>query len=95
MTKLLEQAIEMLERMPADAQDGIARALLEMDRVLELDDIEPEHRAAVAEGMVQASRGDLAARQRQRHRGGCLSAPSSVKLKLTLLAEADIDEIAA
>ena len=61
MTKLLEQAFEMLERMPADAQDGIARTLLDMDQVFDLDEVEPEHRAAVAEGMAQASRGEFAA----------------------------------
>src|SRR3954447_20816846 len=62
MTKLLEQAFEALERMPADAEDDIARALLALAADDdELSDVEPEHLEAVLEGMAQAERGDFAA----------------------------------
>ena len=61
MTKLLDQAFELLGQMPAKTQDDVARALIGMAEVIELDDIEPEHRAAVLEGMAQAQRGEFAA----------------------------------
>ena len=50
----------MLERMPADAQDGVACAVLNVNHVLEINDCEPEQRPSVAEGLEQASRGELA-----------------------------------
>lgn len=61
MTKLLEQAFEVLGRMPAEAQDAIARALLDMSVEDEPEDVEPEHLAAVLEGMAQAERGEFSA----------------------------------
>lgn len=60
MTKLLEQAFEALSRMPPDAQDDIARALLGIAETIEPEDIEPEHLAAVMEGKAQAERGEFA-----------------------------------
>ena len=60
MTKLLEQAFETLSRLPPDAQDDVARALLGMAAEEgELDDIEPEHLEAVMEGRRQAERGEF------------------------------------
>ena len=59
MTKLLEQAFSVIGRMPPDAQDGIARALLAMGMSEEPDDVEPEHREAVMDGMAQAQRGEF------------------------------------
>lgn len=60
MTKMLDRAIEAVRRLPVGDQDDIARALLGMIEVIELDDIEPEHRAAVLEGLEQARRGEFA-----------------------------------
>ena len=60
MTRLLEQAFEVLGLMPPEAQDDIARPLLGMAGSGAPDDIEPEHLAAVAEGMAQAERGQFA-----------------------------------
>ena len=61
MTKLLEEAFVALGRMPPDAQDDIARALLGMADATEPDEIEAEHLAAVMEGMGQADRGEFPA----------------------------------
>lgn len=61
MTKLLEEAFEALGRMPADAQDDIARALIGMADAGVAEEIEAEHLAAVMEGMAQADRGEFAA----------------------------------
>ena len=55
MTELLRQAFARLERMPVDAQDEIARALLGLSGD-DADEIEPEHRAAVDAGRRQAER---------------------------------------
>jgi len=61
MTKLLEQAIEAVRRLPADAQDDIARAILHLagDEV-EAEPVDPAHLAAVLEGLVQAKRREFA-----------------------------------
>ena len=61
MTKLLEQAFHALGRMPPDTQDDIARALLGLAVDSEPEDVEPEHMAAVMEGMAQAERGEFSA----------------------------------
>lgn len=66
MTKLLQRAFAALERMPPEAQDEIARALLGVaeagDDVDDLEEVEPEHRAAVEEARAQAERGAFADR---------------------------------
>ncbi len=59
MTKLLERAFEALGRMPPDTQDDIARALLGMADEGEPEDIEPEHLAAIIDGVAQAERGEF------------------------------------
>ena len=61
MTKLLERALEAVRRLPADSQDEIARAMLQ----LAAGDGEPEevdaaHLPAVLEGLTQAQRRELA-----------------------------------
>jgi len=61
MTKLLEQALEAVQRLPADSQDEIARAML----ILAQSDVEPEpidpaHLSAVLEGLAQAKRREFA-----------------------------------
>jgi hypothetical protein len=61
MTKLLEEALEAVRRLPADAQDDIARAMLELVG----GDGEPEPIGAadlpgVLEGLAQAKRRQFA-----------------------------------
>ena len=61
MIKHLEQALEAVQRLPADSQDEIARAML----ILAQSDVEPEpidpaHLSAVLEGLAQAKRREFA-----------------------------------
>ena len=61
MTKLLEQAIKAVRRLPADSQDEIARTILHLagsDAEVEL--IDPAHLEAVLEGLAQAKRREFA-----------------------------------
>lgn len=61
MTKLLEQAFEAVRRLPAQSQDEIARAILDLatgDAEPEL--VDPAHLAAVLEGLAQAKRREFA-----------------------------------
>jgi DNA-binding transcriptional regulator YdaS (Cro superfamily) len=61
MTKLLEQAIEAVRRLPADSQDEIARAILHLaGSEVEVEPVDPAHLAAVLEGLAQAKRRELA-----------------------------------
>lgn len=61
MTKLLDQALEAVRRLPSDAQDEIARAMLELAAgEAEPEDIDPEHLSAVLKGLAQARRGEFA-----------------------------------
>ena len=61
MTKLLEQALEAVRRLPSDTQDEIARAMLQLAaRDGEPEEIDAAHLAAVLEGLVQAQRGQFA-----------------------------------
>ena len=59
MTKLLEQALDAVRRMPAEAQDAIAQAMLSMAEIGEAEEVDEEHREAVMEGMEQAERGEF------------------------------------
>jgi hypothetical protein len=57
MTKLLEQAIEALRRLPAGSQDDIARTILHLaGSEVEAEPIDSAHLAAVLEGLAQAKR---------------------------------------
>jgi hypothetical protein len=61
MTKLLEQAIEVVRRLPTDSQDDIARAILHLAASeAEAEPIDPAHLAAVLEGLAQAKRREFA-----------------------------------
>ncbi len=61
MTELLEEAVAALRQLPAADQDAIARTLLRFtDRPGASEEIEPEHRNAVLDGMGQADRGEFA-----------------------------------
>jgi predicted transcriptional regulator len=62
MTKLLEQALEAVRGLPPDAQDDIARVLLQLAGN---DDAAPvalstEERAAIAASKAAAERGEFA-----------------------------------
>ena len=57
MTKLLEQAIEAVRRLPEDSQDEIARTILHLaGSAVEAEPIDPAHLTAVLEGLSQAKR---------------------------------------
>ena len=61
MTKLLDQAIKAVRRLPADAQDDIARTILHLAGCeIGAESIDPAHLAAVLEGLAQAKRGEFA-----------------------------------
>ena len=61
MTKLLEQALEAVRRLPPDDQDEIARAILSLagDQG-DPEPIDPAHLADVLEGLAQAKRRQFA-----------------------------------
>jgi len=61
MTKLLDQALEAVRRLPPDGQDEIARAMLTLSAVDdEAESIDAAHLPAVLEGLAQAKRSDFA-----------------------------------
>jgi len=61
MTKLLEQALEAVARLPAETQDEIARAMLRLAASDgEPEEIDPAHLPAVLEGLAQAKRREFA-----------------------------------
>ena len=61
MTELLEQAIEAVRGLPAEAQDEIARAILHLaGSETEAEPVDPAHLAAVLEGLAQAKRREFA-----------------------------------
>jgi predicted transcriptional regulator len=59
MTKLLEQAIEKVRKLPEADQDTVAVAVLSMaeEKPVALD---PETRTAIREGLEQVRRGEFA-----------------------------------
>ena len=61
MTKLLDQAIEAVRRLPADSQDEIARLVLDLAKEEgKPEPIDPAHLPTVLEGLAQARRGEFA-----------------------------------
>lgn len=61
MTKLLDQALEAVRRLPPASQDKIAHAMLALSGVEEeAEDIDPAHLPAVLAGLDQAKRRDFA-----------------------------------
>lgn len=57
MTKLLEQALEAVRRLPPESQDEIARAMLHLaDGEAAADPIAAEHLNPILEGLAQAQR---------------------------------------
>ena len=63
MTKLLDQALEAARRLPADAQDDIARVVLQLagsdDEGVPVS-LTPEERASIANSKAAAARGEFA-----------------------------------
>ena len=58
MTKLLEKALETVRALPAESQDEIASAMLQLAaRDGEPEAIDPAHLPAVLKGLEQAKRG--------------------------------------
>jgi hypothetical protein len=60
MTKLLEQALEAVRVLPPDAQDDIARVLLQLAGNEAPVTLSAEERAAIAASKSAAARGELA-----------------------------------
>lgn len=61
MTKLLEQALEAVTRLPPETQDEIARAMLRLaEGDGETEEIDAAHLPAVLEGLTQAKRREFA-----------------------------------
>jgi DNA-binding TFAR19-related protein (PDSD5 family) len=61
MTKLLEQALEAVRRLPPDAQDEIARAMLSLaGDEREPEPIDPAHLSDVLESLAEARRREFA-----------------------------------
>ena len=61
MTKLLDQALEAVRRLPPDSQDEIARAMLSLsDNDGEAEPIDAAHLSIVMEGLAQAKRREFA-----------------------------------
>ena len=61
MSDLLERAVDAVRRLRPAEQDTIAQAMLSLAGIGGPDEIEPEHRAAVAEGMAQGEQGEFVA----------------------------------
>jgi hypothetical protein len=56
MTKLLEQAIEAVRRLPADSQDDIARTILHLSAgEVAVEPVDQAHLTAVLEGLHKQS----------------------------------------
>jgi hypothetical protein len=66
MTKLLEQAIEQLRRLPEEMQDTAARALLFQLH----EEPEPGDLEAVAEGRAEIARGEFITLEQLEHELG-------------------------
>jgi predicted HD phosphohydrolase len=61
MTKLLEQAIEAVRRLPADSQDDIARTILHLAASdVEAEPVDPAHWQRCSNGLAQAKRQEFA-----------------------------------
>jgi hypothetical protein len=61
MTKLLDQSLEIARAIPADAQDDIARIVLQLAGGESAPvALSPEERAAITESKAQAAKGQFA-----------------------------------
>lgn len=65
MTKLLEDAVTAVRRLPEDAQDAVAELMmLAISDDGPPEDIPAEHLDAVLEGLAQAERGEFVSEER-------------------------------
>jgi hypothetical protein len=61
MTKLLDRTLELVRRLPAESQDEIARAMINLAAGDgEPEQIDPAHLPAVLRGLAQAKRREFA-----------------------------------
>ena len=61
MTKLLQQALEAVQRLPSESQDEIARTMLRLAASDEqAEEIDPAHLSSVLEGLAQSRRREFA-----------------------------------
>jgi len=61
MTKLLENAVEAVRRLPSEDQDEIARAILRLaGGEDEPEPIDPSHLPRILQGLEEAERGEFA-----------------------------------
>jgi hypothetical protein len=62
MTKLLDEAVEAVRRLPSDDQDDIARAIMQLagSDLAPPIVLSPEEREAIARSKAAASRGEFA-----------------------------------
>ncbi|WP_020188046.1 hypothetical protein [Methylopila sp. 73B] len=64
MTKLLDEAVDVARRMSPNAQDAIARFILDVfNDDASAEPLPPEHREAILEGLAQAERGEFASHE--------------------------------
>jgi len=92
MTKLLDQALEVARSLPSDAQDDIARVVLQLAGV---DDAPPVALSTDERGSncsIKGCRGSRRIRNR-RASSGDLGQTRAVKLRYTLPALADLSSI--
>jgi hypothetical protein len=60
MTKLLDRALEAVRTLPPDAQDDIARIVLQLAGSEEVVSLSPEEQAAIDASKEAAARGEFA-----------------------------------
>jgi hypothetical protein len=60
MTKLLDQALEVVRRLSPDDQDDIARIIIQIARPEQPVPLSPEERAAISRSQAAAARGEFA-----------------------------------
>ena len=61
MTRLLEQAVEAVSALPDDAQDDLARILLQLAGIDQpAYELSPEEAAEIDASLTEAERGDFA-----------------------------------
>jgi len=60
MTRLLDRALEAVRSLPPDAQDDIARIVLQLAGSEEVVSLSPEEQAAIDSSKAAAARGEFA-----------------------------------
>ncbi len=68
MTKLLDEAVEAVRRLPSDDQDDIARAIIQLagSDLAAAVVLSPEEREAIARSKAAADRGEFATEEQVR-----------------------------